>query len=93
MRESSYAMSGISCPLKDAGQDCLTCPEATLDNSVRLSKLCRVGKDEATVWAAGEARQAAWRGPILEMARVADEMSEIGHIPGEIAEMLTAAGL
>lgn len=91
--EASLARRGVTCPLKDNGQDCLSCPSATLDQHESRSKLCRVGKDEATVWAAGEARQSERMAPVMEMAAIAEEMSEIGHIPAELAELALSAGL
>lgn len=91
--EASLARRGVRCPLKDGGQDCSTCAEATLESAQKRSRLCRVGKDQATVWAAGEARQREHMGPILALAAQAAEMSEIGHLSGEYVELLTAAGL
>lgn len=91
--EQALVGRDIRCKLKDGGQDCLTCPQATLNPALRRSALCRVGKDQATVWAAGEARYGQRMGPILEMAKIADEMSEIGHLDGEMIELLAAVGL
>lgn len=91
--ETDLLGRGIRCALKQGGQDCRDCPEATLDPTRRLSKLCRVGKDQQSVWAAGEARQEEALAPFAELAKVADEMSEIGFLTPEYAELLMAVGL
>lgn len=91
--EIELQQRGITCKLKAAGQNCNSCAHGTLDPSRRLSRLCRVGKDQETVWTAGEARVEARMGPIRAMAAIADEMSEIGHLDAELAEILVAAGL
>lgn len=84
---------GLRCRLKAEGQDCRTCPSATLDNRVSRSQLCRIGKDQEAVWAAAEAAQERRMAPVKAMAAVAAEMSELGHLDDELVEILTAAGL
>lgn len=84
---------GIRCKLKVDGQDCRSCPSATLDPRFKRSQLCRIGKDQEAVWAAAEAAQERRMAPVKAMAAVADEMSEMGHLDGELIELLTAAGL
>lgn len=90
--ETELGARGITCPLKSDGQSCQTCTVATLDPSRRRSALCRVGKDQETVWQAGDARVEVRMGPVRIMAAVAEEMSELGHISDELAELAVAAG-
>lgn len=92
-REGRLWKGGLTCDLKDGGQDCRTCPLATLETSEPRARLCRLGKDQFAiadrlkVFATErvEARQ--------EVADVADELSEVGHLDADLAELLTAVGL
>lgn len=92
LREGTLLQKGITCKLKDGGQDCLHCPAATLDASEPRSVLCRLGKDQCTVeqayWAKNDARLA----PIRELAALASECAEIGDIPEELVMLLTEVG-
>jgi hypothetical protein len=81
------------CELKDAGQDCLDCPKATLDPADPLSQLCRLGKDQATVERACQAKTAARLAPLEELAERVGPATEIVADTEELAELLTAVGL
>lgn len=92
-RESRLFNVGMTCDLKDGGQDCRTCPVATLEASEPRSRLCRLGKDEFAIadrlqtfaTERFEARE--------EVAEAADELSEVGHLDDELSELLTGVGL
>lgn len=92
MREGRIDAAGISCALKDDGQDCLTCRSATQDPDDPLSRLCRLGKDERSVEIACERKATIRRAPLMEYAARADELSELGHMDDALAEMLTEVG-
>jgi hypothetical protein len=88
-REGRLLQRGITCELKDEGQDCLHCPVATLDSTYPRSVLCRLGKDESTVEKAYEAKRANRHETVSDLAALADEMSEIGDMPDDLIELLT----
>lgn len=88
-RESRLFNVGMTCDLKDDGQDCRTCPVATLERSEPRSRLCRLGKDEFAIVDRLKAMSTARQ----EVADAADELSEVGHLDAELAELLTAVGL
>lgn len=92
-REQRLHSSGVSCPLKDGGQDCLTCPSATLDPAEPRSRLCRLGKDQRTVQQRHEERSRERRAPLRELAAVAEEASLLGHLDDDLSELLTEVGL
>jgi hypothetical protein len=87
-REGDLLRRDITCELKLSGQNCLHCPEATLDPNDRKSVLCRLGKDEYTVEGRlAELRQARLGG-VDELAALADECSEIGMLPDDLAVLV-----
>lgn len=88
-REARLDARGITCHYKDAGQDCLDCPHATLDPENRQSILCRLGKDQQTVAHNVEARLTLSR----VMAEETSDMREIGRLDPELADLLTTVGL
>src|SRR5947209_2085738 len=88
-REGRLLRRGITCDLKDSGQDCLHCPVATLDETYSRAVLCRLGKDQSTVEKAVEAKRAARQETVRDLAVLADEMSEIGDMPDDLIELLT----
>ena len=89
--ESRLFNHGVTCDLKDAGQDCLTCSEYVADRlEEKRAPLCRLGRDQRVI---EERYKEARAEPFMELANVADELSEIGHIEPEYAELLTHAGL
>jgi hypothetical protein len=88
-REGNLFRLGLVCDLKDAGQDCRTCPAATVDPSQSRSALCRIGKDQCMVAQRIEDMQ----GPLLEIGDAMGEFVEIGDLSGEYAELLEAVGL
>lgn len=92
-REERLAVKGLRCELKDGGQDCRTCPAATLDADEARSVLCRLGKDQAAV----EARCLELRDERLEgleeLAAEVDLATELGHMPEELVELATSVGL
>jgi hypothetical protein len=47
--ESRLFNRGITCDLKDAGQDCLACPKFTGDPGESRMPLCRLGRDQRTL--------------------------------------------
>jgi hypothetical protein len=95
MREGRIASTGLTCDLKDGGQDCLTCPMAQLDNDVPLSRLCRLGKDERAVEKRCkelDAQRAAGPSAVEEIAEDYGIYIELGG-DAESSELLVAAGL
>jgi len=91
-REGDLARRGITCELKRSGQNCLHCPEATLDPNDRKSLLCRLGKDEYTVEGRCNDLTAARTGGVDELATLADECSEIGMLPDDLAVLVAEVG-
>lgn len=89
-REGRMWESGLTCELKDSGQDCRACPLATLDLQDVRARLCRLGKDQQAI-------MQRWRDLRDEqmggLAKIADEYSEIGHLPPDLIELLTVSGL
>lgn len=91
-REARLFNRGVTCDLKDGGQDCLHCPEATLDPNNPKAVLCRLGKDQRTVEDRHHEVITARRAAIEELVAVASEASELGGIPDELAYLLTEVG-
>src|SRR5438270_13517991 len=91
-REGRLAQNGITCQLKDGGQDCLHCPAATLDATEARSVLCRLGKDESALEHEREDRCTAQRAAVSDLAALADELSEIGAMPDELLVLLSEVG-
>lgn len=81
---------GVRCDLKDAGQDCRSCQASTQDPREALSRLCKLGKDEMAV---AERSHALHLAPVREIAAVAEECSELGHLEPGLVEWLTGVGL
>lgn len=48
---------GVTCDLKDGGQDCLTCHEFTTDRAEDRMPLCRLGRDQQLLLHRAEAWQ------------------------------------
>ena len=92
LKEGRLDKRGLSCDLKWNGQNCLHCPVAVLDPNDPMATLCRLGKDQQTVEDRCNELAAARTAAIAELAAVADEASEIGHMPEELIELLTEAG-
>jgi hypothetical protein len=84
---------GLSCPLKDGGQDCLTCRQSSTDRQVPLTKLCELGKDQQTLVRRMDDTEKRRRAPLMELVGAIDGFSEIGHLDGAYDELLTAVGL
>jgi hypothetical protein len=80
---------GVTCPLKDGGQDCLTCTSFTPRDEEARSRLCVLGRDQRVIEKEAQARKA----PLRELAGRVDEWTELGHLSDEYAELLTAVGL
>jgi hypothetical protein len=91
-RESGLSRRGVTCELKLSGQNCLHCPEATLDPNDRKSQLCRLGKDEFTIEGRCNELMAVRTGGVDELALLADEMTEIGRMPDHLSVLLTEVG-
>ncbi len=92
-RESALLRQGLQCQLKDDGQECLTCPQATLDRTDRMNRLCRVGKDQGTIEKRVNALTEARVAPLREIAEELDAAQEMGDRPDDLAELLTSVGL
>lgn len=93
--ESRLFNRGITCELKDNGQNCLTCPAyvASREEAAR-APLCRLGRDQRTLEDRANAMSAERRlAPVKDVARRASFYSELGHLPERYEELLTAAGL
>jgi hypothetical protein len=95
-REGRMAGGGLTCQLKADGQDCRTCPSATLEEDEKRSRLCRLGKDQRLLEGLIEDRmdaEAARLAPLRELAEMVGEMGELGEIPDDLSELLTSVGL
>jgi hypothetical protein len=79
---------GLTCDLKWAGQDCRSCTQATLDPTQDRSNLCRLGKDQCTVEAQYTKLRDARLAPVEELAEKIDDVSELGVLPDDLAELL-----
>lgn len=96
LREGRMAQRGLTCELKDKGQNCLSCPAATLDASEDRSRLCRLGKDQATIERACLAESNERHAEFEEMFnRTIAEFEELAHAmrPADVDELLTSVGL
>ncbi len=92
--ESRLYGKGITCELKDGGQDCLTCPMYAGDRpEEEREPLCRLGRDQRVIEAQLEGVKADRNAPLIELCAVADEYTEIGHLNEEYGELLCAVGL
>ncbi len=92
-REGRMYANGLTCQLKWDGQDCLTCPQATLDPEEKRSRLCRLGKDQSATEKRMNSLADARLAPIREMVAMSEELGELGEIPDDLSELLTAVGL
>ena len=88
-RECRLYSMGLACEIKDGGQDCRTCPMATLDPSVDRASLCRIGKDQFAVAEGIE----AYRAPITELGERVEEWVELAQLSDADAELLEALGV
>lgn len=86
--EEQLFAKGVTCSMKDEGQDCLTCTHFTARREDRRSRLCLIGRDQRVI----ENAHARKMAPLRELATLADDLSETGHLAEEYAELLTAAG-
>lgn len=93
VREGRMDATGLTCDLKDRGQDCLRCQHGTLDAEDPRNRLCRLGKDQQMVVRAIEGRVRDRKAGLEELIALADEASEVGHLDAELAELLTEVGL
>lgn len=87
--EGALFSRGITCELKDGGQDCLTCTSYTSSPEEPRSRLCLLGRDQRMIEKAHDVCVA----PLREIADRAEDWSEAGHLTPEYAELLTAVGL
>jgi hypothetical protein len=92
LREGTLLHRGITCHWKDDGQDCLTCEHATLNPEERRSQLCRLGKDQSLVEKRYDLLMAE-RTRYDDLALEVDAATELGHLPDDLAELLTQVGL
>lgn len=84
---------GLTCPLKDAGQECLTCRQSSADPGVALTRLCEIGKDQQTLVRRMDDQTEQRRAPLKELAASVARFSEMGHLDGAYGELLAAVGL
>lgn len=83
---------GVTCELKDSGQDCLTCPMYAGDRPEEdREPLCRLGRDQRVI----EEHLAAFKvdNPFAELGAVVEQYTEMGHLEPEYGELLCAVGL
>lgn len=92
-REGRLYVDGVRCDLKDAGQDCRTCTASSHDPGDGLALLCAVGKDEMAVAERAGALATHRLAPMREIAEIADEFSELGHLDPALVDWLTGIGL
>lgn len=85
-REEALYKRGLTCDLKWDGQDCRTCPAATLDPEDGRAVLCRLGKDQMAVVHAISTRREESLAPIRDLIAYAEEASEI--VPMDALELL-----
>lgn len=92
--EAQLFNAGVTCELKDGGQDCLTCAMYVADRAEEpRAPLCRLGRDQRIMEIKANERSEARYGPFQELAASVEEFAEIGEIDAEYAELLTVAGL
>lgn len=86
---------GVTCDLKDGGEDCLTCPMYAADREEEpRAPLCRLGRDQRLLETrCGELTTQRLAEPFAELAEAVDEFAEMAEAPPEYAELLTAVGL
>jgi len=77
--ESQLFDRGLVCELKDGGQDCLSCPIPQMNPAERLSRLCRLGKDQVNIMDRLEDRRQARIAPLVELARSVEEYVELAE--------------
>jgi hypothetical protein len=73
---------GLTCDLKEGGQDCLSCPMPQMNPAERLAKLCRLGKDQFNIMARLETRKLARVAPLVEIGRSVEEFVELAEAMG-----------
>jgi hypothetical protein len=88
-QEEGLFKFGLTCDLKDAGQDCRSCPMATVNPDERRSALCRLGKDQCAL----SERIETVHAPLQEIGEHVGVFMEMGQLDGEYAELLEAVGL
>jgi hypothetical protein len=77
LKEANMRKSGLSCDLKDNGQQCCTCQHAQLKPGEAKRRLCRAGRDLETIWSAGERKREKTSGELLDLVALAEEYSEL----------------
>jgi hypothetical protein len=70
---------GLRCDLKEEGQDCSTCPVSQMNPAERLSRLCRLGKDQCNIVGRLEERKQARVAPLVELGRSVEEYVELAE--------------
>lgn len=88
--EGSLFDRGVTCTLKDGGQDCLTCPSYTANAEQTRSKLCRLGRDQRALVLRAEALKDERLGPFMELLAWAEPYAELGYLEDEYVELLAA---
>lgn len=91
--EGNYEAMGLTCRLKDGGQDCRTCSRATSSSDDPMAALCGLGKRQAAIAGRAQELSAHRLRPALELAQLAAECSELGHLDADEVAALDAAGL
>jgi hypothetical protein len=77
--EGKLFAHGLVCELKHQGQDCLSCPSSHIDPAERLSRLCRLGKDQFNIMGRLEDRRQARIAPLVELGRSVEEYVELAE--------------
>lgn len=65
--ESRLFDRGVTCDLKDDGQDCRTCPAFTADYEERRRPLCQLGRDQHLLLSRAEEFKATREKPYLTL--------------------------
>ena len=85
--EQRLAEKGVTCDLKDGGQDCLTCPEYAGDRpNITRAPLCRLGRDQRSIEQRYEELR---REPFVDLIDIAEGYMDLGRTETD-GELLAA---
>lgn len=91
--ESTLFNQGVTCDLKDGGQDCLTCPMYVADRLEEpRAPLCRLGRDQRILEDRCNELSRTRDDPFRELVESVEPYMEIGRLTPEYEELLVAAG-
>ena len=92
--ESRLFNKGVTCELKDGGQDCLACSMYAGDRpEEEREPLCRLGRDQRVIEQHLQVFRDDRKASLMELADVADDFTEMGYLEPEYGELLCAVGL